>query len=232
LREYKKSGYGMVLWGELVRRALAAGYLGVMSYSVDGAPMTNMMLGCYQRMKVPASRIYSVHHLTRLMLSKQSRTNSEDIDQGLIDSFLQAASQVSEAIPLARVWSPEEAEWQCRHRANPIVVSHSSSGRQGFLTGYVMPIADRDRTKCLLIEDILWNNLTGEERQVLVQKLVDRSASAGARMAVVPQLGYSDPEPFIKARFLRSPRVLHAYFGRLDGGLEPEPVSSFYVDVF
>jgi hypothetical protein len=95
-----------------------------------------------------------------------------------------------------------------------------------------MDVADPNRTKCLLIEDVLWNDLTVEERQVLVQKLVDRSASAGVRLAVVPLLGYADPEPFIKSRFLRSPRVLHAYFGVLSEGLEPEPVSSFYVDVF
>lgn len=230
--EYKKSGYGMVLWSELVKRAQAAGFTGLMNYCVDGEPMNDMMLSCYQRMKVPARRIFSVHHLTRLMLPKQSRTDPENVDQGLIDSFMQAASRTATAVPLARVWSPEEAEWQCRRRFNSIVVSHSSGERHGFLTGYVMDVADPNRTKCLLIEDVLWNDLTVEERQVLVQKLVDRSASAGVRLAVVPLLGYADPEPFIKSRFLRSPRVLHAYFGVLSEGLEPEPVSSFYVDVF
>ena len=32
--------------------------------------------------------------------------------------------------------------------------------------------------------------------------------------------------------FRPSPRVLHVYFGALCEGLEPEPVSSFYLDVF
>lgn len=228
----KKSGLGIVLWMELVRRARAAGYLGVVSYTVDGEPMANMMLGCYQRMKVPASRIFSVRYLMRLMLTKPSHPDSENIDQGLMDSFLRAAARASEAVPLGRVWSPQEAEWQCRQRANAIVVSHSSGGRQGFLTGYIMAIADPGTAKCLFIEDILWNDLKEEERQVLVQKLVDRSASAGASMAVVPLLGYAVPEPFIKTRFLRSPRVLHAYLGLWDEALEPEPVTSFYLDVF
>jgi len=230
--DHKKSGFGIVLWSELVKRARAAGYHGVMSYSVDGEPMTNMMLGCYQRLKVPASRIFSVHHRTRLILPKPSRTELENDHHVLIDRFLQAASRAAEAVPLGRVWSPEEAEWQCRRRAHPVVVSHLSGGRHGLLTGYVMHGADQARTKCLLIEDILWNDLTGEERQAMVQKLVARSASAGVRLAVVPLLGYADPEPFIKCRFLRSPRVVHAYFGRLSEEWEPEPVSSFYVDVF
>jgi hypothetical protein len=230
--EYKKSGFGIVLWTELVKRARAAGYHSVISYSVDGEPMTNMMLGCYQRMKVPAAKIYSVHYLTRLILPKKFGTESETVDQEFLDGFMQVATRTGVGVPLARVWSSEEAEWQCRRRSNPIVVSHSSDGKRGFLTGYVMDIADRNRTKCLLIDDVLWDDLASEERQALVQKLVDRSASAGVRMAVVPMLGYADPEPFIKSRFLRSPRVLHAYFGLLSEGLEPEPVSSFYVDVF
>ncbi len=230
--DYKKSGFGIVLWTELVRRARAAGYDGVISYSVDGEPMTDMMLGCYQRMKVPAAKIYSVHYLTRLLLAKKSGPESEIVDQEFLDSFMQVATRTAAAVPLARLWSHEEAEWQCRRRSNPMVVSHSSNGKRGFLTGYVMQIADRNRTKCLLIDDVLWDDLVAEERHVLVQKLVDRSASGGVRMAVVPLLGYADPEPFMKSRFLRSPRVLHAYFGRLSEGLEPEPVSSFYADVF
>jgi hypothetical protein len=133
---------------------------------------------------------------------------------------------------LARVWSREEAEWQCRQRADSVVASHSAGGGQRFLTGYIMPIADRAQTKCLLIEDVLWNDLAVEERPVLVKKLVDRAASFGARIAVVPLLGYADMAAFVKARFLRSPRVLHAYFGLWDEALQPELVSSFYVDVF
>ena len=230
--EHKKSGYGMVLWGELVERARAAGFVGTMNFCVEGEPMNDMMLGCYQRMKVHASRIFSVHYLMRVILPRESRPDSEDVAQGLIDSFMQAAAQTATAVPLARVWSPEEAEWQCHRRTNAIVVSHSSGGRKGFLTGYVMHVADRDRTRCLLIEDVLWDDLPAAERQVLVRKLLERAAASGARLAVVPLLGYADPEAFVKCRFIRSSRVLNAYFGLFSQGLEPEPVSSFYVDVF
>ena len=163
---------------------------------------------------------------------RQPAFDPDNLDPEWVDGFLEAAARTAAVIPLARLWSREEAEWQCRQRADLVAVSHSAGGRQGFLTGYIMPIADRAQTKCLLIEDILWNDLASEERPVLVQKLVDRSAFSGAKMAVVPLLGYADPEAFAKSRFLRSPRVLHAYFGLWDEALEPEPVNSFYLDVF
>ena len=230
--EYKRSGYGIILWSELVKRARAAGFVGLINYCVDREPMANMMLGCFQRMKVRASRIYSIRYLTRLMQQKQSMTDQEDIGQGLVEGFVRTASRMADDVPLARVWSLEEAEWQCRRRAGSIVVSHSSGGRKGFLTGYVMHVADRDKTKCLLIEDVLWNDLEGGERQALVQRLVERSATLGARMAVVALQGYADPEAFFKSRFLRSSRLLHAYLGLWDEGLDPEPLSSIYVDVF
>jgi hypothetical protein len=230
--DHKKSGYGILLWSELVKRARKAGFAGVMSYSVENEPMSKMMLGCYQRMSLPASRIFSVPYLTRFILSKPSQANPEGSGQWSVGEFLEIASKTAESTSLGRLWTLEEAEWQCQRRGNSIVVSHSAAGRQGFLTGCLMSIADGGKTRCLVVEDVLWNDLTTDERHLLVQKLVDRAAFAGARMVVVPVPGYADPEPFLKSRFLRSTRTLHAYLGLWDKQLTPEQVGSFYVDIF
>ena len=53
--------------------------------------------------------------------------------------------------------------------------------------------------------------MTAEERQTLLQKFLKKAASAGVRLATVPVLGYADMEPFKKARFQSTRRVLHAY---------------------
>ena len=230
--EHKSSGYGIVLWNEALKRARLAGFDGVVNYCVQGEPMDNMMLAYFQRMKIPAARLLSVRHLTRLIPPKQTKVGRENADSTFIEDFMQKARRSSEEVPLARIWSREEAEWQCTHRANTIVASYSAGERQGVLTGYIMQIADRANTKCLLIEDILWHDLVAEEREALVQKLVGSAASAGARMCIVPLLGYADPEPFVKARFLRSPRVLNAYLSLWNGEPSPESVSCFYLDVF
>jgi hypothetical protein len=98
-----------------------------------------------------------------------------------------------------------------------------------------MSISDKHRTKCLLIDDILWGTLTAEERQTLLQKFLKKAANGGVRLATVPVLGYADMEPFKKARFLNTRRVLHAYLTLWTAGhadLPSKPLPSMYLDIF
>ena len=231
--ECRKRGYALLLWDEVVRRARAAGFAGVMNYCVDGDTMGEIMLGTYQCIRVPAAKIFSIQYLIRLIpVAKHNITEPKALDSDFINDFLRAASAVADGTPLCRLWNREEAEWQCLRRTDSIIVRHSLNERQGFLTGSLISIADRDRTKCLLVEDVLWNGLPIEERRSIVQKLVDRAAFEGARMVVVPVQGYADLDPFLNSRFRRSTRVLHTYLGMWSTELVPQPVSSFYVDVF
>jgi len=52
----------------------------------------------------------------------------------------------------------------------------------------------------LLIEDVL-GTLENEERLTLVDKMVSRGVQAGAQIALLPCLGYTDIAPLRAARF-------------------------------
>jgi hypothetical protein len=229
--EHKKAGYGVILWNELVRRAQAAGFDGMVNYCVDGEPMNGMIMGCCRAMKLPTERIFSVLYQMRLLQPKAAPQLEFKMDSDCVDTLLQTAALVSENAPLARIWSQEEAEWQCR-RSGGVVARHVAGRRQGILTGYVMEIANSQRTKCLIIEDVLWGTLEEQERPILVRKLLDQAAAVGAQMAIVPCLGYTDMSPFNAARFRRTPRILQAYLTVFKGDPPPEAVSSMYLDVF
>ena len=95
-----------------------------------------------------------------------------------------------------------------------------------------MPIANANRTKCLIVEDVLWGDLKPQERVGLATGLLENAASAGVQMAVAPHLGYADMEPFRAARFRPSTRVLHAYLTVWNGEPHAEMLSSMYLDVF
>jgi hypothetical protein len=193
--------------------------------------MNGMILGCCRAMKLPTERVFSVGYQMRILQSKPVsrlalKTESEDVR-----ALLQTAELIVEQAPLARIWSEKEAEWQCR-RYGSVVARRVSGPRQGVLTGHVVEIANSQRTKCLIIEDVLWGTLEQLERLALVRQLLDQAVAEGAQMAIVPCLGYADMEPFSAARFRRSPRVLQAYLTVFKGEPPPEAVTSMYLDVF
>lgn len=229
--EYKKRGYGIVLWNELVKRAQLAGFDGMINYCVEGEPMNGMILGCCRMLKLPTERIYSVQYLMRVLLPKSARhmhlpTHSDD---NSIEQFRRAADSIGN-VPLTRIWTEPEIQWQMQRHAGLLAV-HRSGNREGLLTGYIMPAANPQRTKCLLVDDVLWGTLEGPERVALVEQLLDRGIQAGAQMAILPRLGYADLEPFKMARFRSSPRTLHCYLTVFKGNPMPEPVPSMYLDV-
>jgi GNAT superfamily N-acetyltransferase len=235
LPEYKKKGLGIILWSELVNRARAAGFDGMVNYCVDGEPMNAMIVGSCNRLKLPIARIYSARYMSTVLRSGNHTHGSNDNNLQVAGIFLELAAPLADSQPFARMWTKPEAEWQCVRRSQAINETLSAGGRSGLLTGYIMSISDKQHTRCLLIEDILWGTLTIEERQTLLQKFLKKAAGAGVRLATVPVLGYADMEPFKKARFQSTRRVLHAYLTLWSAGhadLPSEPLPSMYLDVF
>src|SRR6266403_4229499 len=151
--EYKKRGYGVVLWSELVKRAQSAGYDGMVNYCVDGEPMNGMILGCCRMLKLPTERIFSVHYLMRLLQPKFAPSLADERESS-IEVFGRIAAQIGNDVPLSRVWSETEIQWQLQ-RPDGLVAYHRSQGKGGLVTGYLMQAANPQRTKCMLIEDVL-----------------------------------------------------------------------------
>jgi hypothetical protein len=233
--EYKKRGYGVVLWTELVTRAQAAGYDGMVNYCVEGEPMNGMILGCCRMLKLPTERIFSIHYLMRLLQPKLATSLAVQSEDQPVENFRQAAALIStpsnfKNTPLARVWTEEEIGWQLK-RHDGVFAFHRSGAKEGLLTGYLMHAANPQKTKCLLIEDVLWGTLEKDDRTRLVEKILDRAMQAGAQMAFLPCLGYADAAPFRAARFRSTPRTLHCYLTVFNGQPAPELVPSMYLDV-
>ncbi len=241
--EHKKKGLGIILWSELVKRARAAGYDGMVNYCVDGEPMNTMIVGSCQRLKLPVARMYSARYMSTLLRppgpqpgDEVSTGENSDNDVGpssTVDALLQLAGALANDQPLARLWTLPEADWQCVGRSGLVTALHSVGGRTGVLTGYIMPISNQQRTKCLLVEDILWGELEASERQALLRNFLKKAANAGARLATVPTLGYADMDPFKKARFQSTRRVLHAYLTLWSGDhVNMGTLPSIYLDIF
>jgi len=230
--EKKRMGYGLILWSELVKRARAGGFDGMMSYCVEGDPMDHMILAGAHRLSVPVERSLAIPYLARPVWPKAAPRVDAPDPAALLDGFLQLTVSGPEQAALSRVWSRSEAEWQCAGRTGAIVASLTKGGRRGMLTGYVMQVADLRRTKCLLVEDVLWGDLGRDERTALLGDLMVRAAAEGVRIATVPVLNYSDLVPFQEAGFRPAKRTLNAYLSIWDGRPPLGTLSSMYLDVF
>jgi Acetyltransferase (GNAT) family len=232
LPKYKKSGYGVVLWSELVKRAQAQGFDGMLNFCVDGEAMNRIVEGCCQRLQLPVKLIFSVRYMASVLKREAFGEDLVPSSSHAPTDFLELAAPMLLSQQLARRWSIEEVEWQCARRVGGVFVHSSHGTRRGVLTGYILPILDRQSTKCLLVEDILWDELAPEERVQLLRRFLAQGASKGAQMATVPNLGYADLLPFKKLRFLPARRVLHCYLTLFRSDLTLENLPSMYLDVF
>ncbi len=231
LPEYKKSGLGIVLWSELVKRAITGGFDGMINFSVDGEPMNRMIEGSCRRLNLPVQRIFSVRYMSALLKPGAFSDSPVSPRPTSVDDFLHLAAPLLASQPLARRWTREEAEWQF-HRVDGVFSAATHDSRRGLLTGYILPILDANRTKCLLVEDIFWDQLLPEERLQLLHQFLSKALSQGAQMATVPNLGYADLTPFKKSRFFPTRRLLHCYLTLFKGDIPLETLPSMYLDVF
>jgi hypothetical protein len=232
LPEYKKFGFGIVLWSELVKRSRAEGFDGMLNFCVDGEPMNGMVEGSCRRLGLSVQRIFSIRYMSALLGSKDFDAPASRPEPVCVDDFLELCAPLLSSQPLARSWTSQEAKWQCLHRTNSVVAHSLHGSRRGILTGYVMPVLDREQTKCLLVEDVLWDELLIEERIQLLRQFLSQAVSSGARMATVPILGYADLGPFKTLRFFPTRRVLHCYLTLFNSVVLPERLPSMYLDVF
>jgi hypothetical protein len=224
----KQRGYGIIVWTDLVRRARAAGFDGMVNYCVAGDSMERMIAGASRRLGFSASRVFSVRYSSRLLPPAAMQGAAADVDPPTLVRLARAAGA---GCDMAREMSPAEAAW-LRSRRGGMVVTVRGRNSEGALTGYVVPVSDRHRTQCLVVDDILWGGLTFDERRRLVEQLVVAASAAGARIAIVPDMGYAEMAPFHESRFRPSGKVIQLYLSRWDGTPEPAAVSSCYLDVF
>jgi hypothetical protein len=227
--EVKGPGVGIKLWGDLVKRARDEGYGGTITFCVEGDGMSRMMPLISRLLKLNTERIFSVEFLVRLLRPTTSEPPAETSDSD-INLFLELASALPSNLPLVRLWTRAEAEWQCRNRTGALTVSSEVRGRRGILTGYLMQAASAPPTTVVLLGDLLWGDLEPVERTELLERFLRAAAGQGARFASCPVLDYASIDPLTAGGFRRSKRMVHTYL-TFWNGLQPQPVPALYIDV-
>lgn len=228
---FKGHGYGSQVWMELLRRARDSGYDGAVNFCVDGAPSNTIVITCAKKVNAEVSRVFSAKYMARLLRPASGANVTASSGEKAVDLFLKAAARIPERVPMVRLWSREEAEWQCLRRSGGLCAVHEEGSRSGVVTGYVVEVIDKTPSKVLLVEDLLWGDLEPPERSTLLQKLLTQGTAAGAQLAVAPLMGYADTSTLQDMGFRQSRRLMHMYL-TVWTAPAPEPLSCAYLDVF
>jgi hypothetical protein len=227
----KAAGYGIVVWSELMRRAAAAGYDGVVNYCADGGAMHRMIeTGC-GLLDLPLTRVKSFSYLVGT-LTPAPRAGGGSGERAPARRLVDAAAadaergRGDERTRLWRVWTDAEAEWQLS-RTGAVTVSDG----EAVLTGSVVTVADAAGSRYLVMDDVLWASASGEARQKLLADLLAQAAGAGAGYVVLPVMGYADVRPFLAAGLVPSPHTMHAYVTLWSDPAAMHTVERYYLDV-
>jgi hypothetical protein len=225
--QFKGLGLGVKVWSECVNGARASGFDGVLYYCAEGNRSNAVTASGCRAARCEPQRVFVISYLMRLLRhSPEPQCGEAELD---LKSFQSAADCILDRAPLARRWSLAEARWQCLDRSNPIFITSGNERVFGALTGYSMQAADKGGTRCVFLEDVLWEHLDEQRKRDLVQRFV-ALCSRSAQVLVVPLLRYFSAEPFLEAGFRRSTRVLNAYLALWDSATVPE-MPAIYMDV-
>ncbi|HEX3977769.1 MAG TPA: hypothetical protein VHW96_15990 [Solirubrobacteraceae bacterium] len=230
-QEQKAAGYGIVVWSELMRRAAAAGYDGVVNYCSDGAAMHRMIeTGC-RLLDLPLVRVKSFSYLVGVLEPAGGvigRAGQHTSARRLVDAASADGerSHGDDEAQLWRVWSDAEAAWHLSRGG-----SVTAGDGDAVVTGSVATVADAAGSRCLLVDDVLWGSAGGEARQSVLSDLLGQAAANGAGYVVVPVLGYADVRPFLAVGLVPSPHTMHAYLTLWSDPGAVRPVERYYLDV-
>jgi hypothetical protein len=224
----KGQGFGSRVWIEALNRARSNGFDGVVHFCAEAAVSNAISLACADAANAFSARVQSVRYLARML--RPGNPGEPPERWGNVDPFLAAANLLSPDLRFRRLWSRDEAEWQCLRRAGALYTQYQSDSRVGALTAYVVDSIGPDPTRFALLDDILWGSLLPPERMELVRRFLAQAEGRNAAIAIAPVAGYAETDTLRSAGFRLTRRVLNMYLTLWDS--MPEPLEAAYMDVY
>src|SRR5947209_1115468 len=225
--EYKGKGIGGQVWAEIAKRSRQLEYDGLITYCVEGDRMNDILPRCSERAGLTTTRAFSIRYLARPI--KASTGANGEADPLVLE---RNAQHVADSTDLARLWSHEECEWQCRTRDGAFGATLTKEDGAGTISSYAIPSSGEPQTLCGIVDDVLWGDLDDLSKRELVQLFVQAAAAKDVNLVLLPMLEYTDLSPFREAGFRLTRRTLHMYLTVWKPGLQIEPLRSVYMDAF
>jgi N-acetylglutamate synthase-like GNAT family acetyltransferase len=221
--EYRSYGLGIEMVAEAVRRARASGFDGAIYYCVDGHPANRTSFAGVKAANEACNHVYTVEYLMKILRAP----SSDESEPAGANDFLSGAERLRDRMSFCRVWTADEAAWECSGRYGALSEKLEKHGNRGVLTGYILE-GDLG-AGCLFLEDLLWDDLDSDARKALLQRLLNRAARS-SQIAVVPLWGYTQYDIFHEMGFRKSKRRLNVYLSLWNGLQITSRPEAMYID--
>jgi GNAT superfamily N-acetyltransferase len=225
---HKGRGLGAAIWRGLAEIGKRHGFDGLITMCVEGDHMNTLLPGIAERSALP-----TVHALTIQYLGRPVPKDREGSLRKANSEFLMRGSwAINENVEFGRVWTQQEAEWQCREREGAFGCSLAGSAGGGTISAYTQLAAGATPTLCGLVDDIIWGELEAAERKQLAGTLLESAATAGVDLLLAPVLNYTDMTALSEVGFRKTRRALNMYLTSWNPHFKLHALSGAYIDVF
>jgi hypothetical protein len=221
---HKGKGLGGAIWRGLAESGQRDGADGLITMCVEGDLMNSQLPKIAERSGLHTVKALTIPYMGR-PVPKDRAGKLQKADPGLL---MHGADAINENVEFGRVWTRQEAEWQCLEREGAFGCSLAS----GTISAYTQPTAGTSPTLCGLVDDIVWGTQEADDRKRLGWMLLESAAAAGVDLLLAPVLNYTDMTALKEVGFRKTKRMLNMYLTSWNPHFNVHELSSAYIDVF
>ncbi|MBK7091694.1 MAG: hypothetical protein IPH59_08230 [bacterium] len=174
--------------------------------------------------------------LLQPVLSTQPSAHTRQMVRNDLASVSVLAAEIGRGCDLRRIISPLDVEFLFIDRPHTSSFVYESAGKtRAFANLLLLEVLDKEASLNLYFENVHFGDLNESEQIEFMGDCLTHLLGTGFRMAILPDIGYTNIEPFRKLRFRALPRRLNLYMSELKPGIVPNgirDVNRIYMDIY
>lgn len=226
----------------LVEKAVKLGYDLYTVICEDGAVSNVSLERIFARLGLGLKRVRVMGYLgcrndlvqPILPVSSSERTRRLAADD--LASVTELVESMGKGCDLRKMISPLDVEFLFLGRPHARTFVYVCDGKIRALANLlILEVLDSETSVNVYFENVHFGDLSDAEQLEFVGDCLIQLQDTGFRMAILPDIGYVNTEPFRKYRFRAMPRQLNLYMTELKPGIIPggvRNINSFYLDIY
>jgi|GEM_PF-4561168 len=170
------------------------------------------------------------------ILPTNPSANTRPLVRSDLNGVTLLTAEIGSGCDLRKIISPLDVEFLFIDRPHTRSFVYESAGKiRAFANLLLLEVLDKETSLNLYFENVHFGDLTVSEQIEFIGDSLTHLLETGFRMAILPDIGYTNIEPFRKLRFRALPRRLNLYMSELKAGIVLDgirDVDRIYMDIY